>query len=312
MSSKTRGEPTARLDERRRKAIERATTFAFDREEVTASVVVVTYGADRDELVDTFDALSRQTCDEFEVVVVDNGAGCDVESILDGRPEARYYLRLRENFGSTFARNLGSELAAGDVLIFLDDDGVPMPDFVEQHVSIHERRDVVAVRGRIVPKNSTAFNEKGDHYDLGDETKPWYVNAEGNSSFDAEAFRNCSGFSEGLTGRAGHEGLALTYELVQSGFRRDQILYYPDAVIAHDYASGVRDYLRKRLGHERARHQLDELYPGLEEFVQYYHGDGTADGLDVPGVVGRLPTMIADLLVAGWTRWRTVSRRIWR
>lgn len=308
MSSQTRGELTAQLDEKRRKAVDRTTTFAFDREEVTASVVVVTYGTTRDELVETFDALSQQTSDDFEVIVVDNGASCDVEAILEGRSTVRYYVELQENRGPTFARNLGAELATGDVLVFLDDDAVPMPDFVEQHLSVQERRDVVAVRGRIVPKERSAFHGEGDHYDLGDDEKPWYVNTEGNSSFDADAFRACSGFDEGLTGRAGHEGLVLTYELVQSGFGRDKILYYPEAVIAHDYTSGVRDYLRKRLQHERAREYLEDQYPEIDDFIEQYHADESTDGSDVFETLGRLPNRIADLFVAGWVRWQTAPK----
>lgn len=281
------------LDEKYRSRIADVTEYPFEREEVAASVVVVTYRTTRRELAEVFEALEAQTCDEFETIVVDNGTDWDVESALASYDHTRYYLRMVDNEGVTFARNLGATIAAGDVLVFLDDDGFPQEDFVEHHLAAHEREGVVAARGKVRPKEPNVYTDSQGHYDLGDEIQPSFIGTECNASFDAEAFLDVSGFDETIPGRAGHEGLEITYRLIQNGYDRDQIIYYPDAVTYHDFASDVWDYVEKQIERKRNDRYFKRKYPDLWEFGNGYLTD--EDHLD-----RRLPLRVVNLLVAGW------------
>ncbi|RYJ19530.1 glycosyltransferase family 2 protein [Halogeometricum borinquense] len=238
--------------------------------EPAISVVVVTFQTSRNAFDSVLTAIEAQTDDAFELVVVNNGVDWDIESRLRDLDCGTAYVELIRNCGVTIARNLGAELALSDLLLFLDDDAVPEENFVAAHRCAHDDSDVVAVRGRIFPQSKTFYNRLQRWYDLGDRTLPYLLNIEGNTSIDREAYRSVSGFDEKLGGRAGHEGIDLTYRLIRTGYDRDQIVYCPDAVIYHDYATSLSGYIRKRIVSRRYRKRLTNRRPELFEFARTY------------------------------------------
>ncbi|MFC0674683.1 glycosyltransferase family 2 protein [Brachybacterium hainanense] len=108
-------------------------------EDVVASVVVPTFrGIDRlPALMDAF-AVQGPDSPAFEVVVV-------VDGVDDGSPalvEAEDRFRTRtivfpENRGRVAALNAGLAAARGEILIRCDDDLVPGPDYIAEHVAAH-------------------------------------------------------------------------------------------------------------------------------------------------------------------------------
>mgnify|MGYP006273080619 FL=1 len=259
----------AALPEEYRRRIETEFDDAPD-VEPTISVVVVTFRTDREAFESVLDALGAQTHEAFDFVVVNNGVDWDIESRLREFDHGTTYVELVRNCGVTLARNLGAELARSDLLLFLDDDAVPAADFVEAHRRAHDDEGVVAVRGRIFPQSKSFYNRLQQWYDLGDRSLPYLLNIEGNTSIDRDAHRSVSGFDERLGGRAGHEGIDLTYRLVEAGYDRDQIVYCPDAIIYHDYATSLLGYVRKRIVSRRYRKRLTERRPELFEFASTY------------------------------------------
>lgn len=94
-----------------------------------------------------FDALERQSSDDWEAVVVIDGDIDDSESVvlsasktLPVRP-----IVFEANRGRAAALNAGFDAAGGDVLVRCDDDLVPGPDFVRGHAAAHEGRRVGVV-----------------------------------------------------------------------------------------------------------------------------------------------------------------------
>jgi GT2 family glycosyltransferase len=247
----------------------------------STSVVVVTYRISRSTFEATMSALDGQTVDDFELVVVDNGTDWAVTDALEPRSVPWRYLELESNLGVTVARNVGATVADGELLVFLDDDGVPRADFVEQHRLVHER-PIVAARGRVVPPDDSIYNRMQSHYDLGDETVPYPLNIEGNTSIDRDVFLSVGGFTEELAGRAGHEGIELSYRLRQQGFDRDEIVYYPNAVLYHDYATGLFDYLAKQFERRRHEQYLQRHSPAIFEFGSDY--ESPVDGPEYDGI----------------------------
>jgi GT2 family glycosyltransferase len=86
---------------------------------------------------------------EFEVIVVDDGSGDDtistVETISADRPNLK--LLALANSGVARARNAGAEAAAGELLIFLDDDIIVAPDHVERHLAARAAHGDCRVNG---------------------------------------------------------------------------------------------------------------------------------------------------------------------
>src|SRR5690348_14047164 len=81
-------------------------------------------------LRETLESLSGQTEKDFEVVVVVDGEDADTRSLADSY-QAAFRLRwifVPEHQGQASARNAGGAAAESEILIFLDDDTLPVPD----------------------------------------------------------------------------------------------------------------------------------------------------------------------------------------
>ena len=109
----------------------------------TASIIIPTYNR-RDILLQTLTALTEQTCRNFDIIVVDDGS-------TDGTAEAVHSwqkstastvastLIIQPHLNPGQARNRGLRKATGDIVIFIGDDTIPEPDFVEQHLRQHRK-----------------------------------------------------------------------------------------------------------------------------------------------------------------------------
>lgn len=106
------------------------------------SVILCTYNPRAPYLARVLGALRAQTLplDRWELVVVDNR--CDEP--LAGRIDLRWHPGARiireETLGLTPARLRGIREAQGDLLVFVDDDNVLDPDYLETVVAVGEAR----------------------------------------------------------------------------------------------------------------------------------------------------------------------------
>ena len=107
-----------------------------------ASVVIPTYN--RPQLLNRLLAsLAEQEGDSLlEVLVCDDGStSSTLEATLawkDRVPGLRHLWQEDLGFRAGQARNMGIQAAQGDVIIFVDDDVLVAPDFVERHVAAHQ------------------------------------------------------------------------------------------------------------------------------------------------------------------------------
>lgn len=122
------------------------------------SVITPTYNR-RKSLLATLRALESQSfpAGQFEVVVIADGC-------TDGSTDAcralhtSYTLRVIEqaNAGPAVARNVGCQQARAPLLVFLDDDVIPDPDFLTAHWRIHQQASKRVVIGPLLrPPNAS-------------------------------------------------------------------------------------------------------------------------------------------------------------
>lgn len=113
------------------------------------SVVIPTYNK-KDFLEITLTALGLQTypSEKYEVVVINDGSTDQTETLVSSlkTPYQINYTR-QENKGRSSARNHGIEKAKGETIIFIDDDCVPAPSFIESHMKYHREHDTAVVLG---------------------------------------------------------------------------------------------------------------------------------------------------------------------
>lgn len=94
----------------------------------TVSVVIPAYGH-ATFLKSTIESILRQTYEDYEVIVVDDGSPDDTPRVAAEFGSAIWYIR-QQNQGMAAARNTGIRHASGDVISFLDDDDLWLPDYL--------------------------------------------------------------------------------------------------------------------------------------------------------------------------------------
>jgi glycosyltransferase involved in cell wall biosynthesis len=101
------------------------------------SVIIPTYNRS-DLLVEAVRSVQRQTVQEIEIIVVDDGSTKPVANRLQGFKGAVRVLR-QENSGLNAARNAGLRAARGDFIALLDDDDLWLPFKTEIQMTALER-----------------------------------------------------------------------------------------------------------------------------------------------------------------------------
>ena len=99
------------------------------------SVILPTYNRP-DRLTEALQSVLRQTCQDFEIVVVNDGGtdvGATVAALNDGRI---MYVQHDRNRGLAASRNTGLTAASGTYIAYLDDDDRYLPNHLETLVSV--------------------------------------------------------------------------------------------------------------------------------------------------------------------------------
>lgn len=93
---------------------------------------------------------------DMEVVIVSDGSSDGTNTFLQAYiAPLRVRPLVQANQGPAAARNLGLQVAQGELVIFIDDDVVPEPRLVAEHVKTHQRHpgDVVVLGPMLTPPN---------------------------------------------------------------------------------------------------------------------------------------------------------------
>lgn len=257
---------------------------------VDVSVVIPTYNR-RHQLERTLEGLARQTGGplETEVIVVSDGStdGTD-EWLRSGTTPVPVSPCFQANGGPATARNRGAAAARGSLLLFLDDDVVPVPDLVATHVRHHRDLDddVVVIGPMCAPTDAELspwvmweqhmLDKQYEAMNLGkwEATARQFYTA--NASLSRRHLEAVGGFDPTFR-RA--EDVELAYRLADAGL---SFSFVPEAVVWHyadrsfeswlanaaayghnDVIFGRdlgRDWLLKAVGREfRTRHPLVQV-----------------------------------------------------
>ncbi len=126
-----------------------------------ATIQLCTYN--RAQLLErVLDACFEQTvpADSYEVVLVNDGSSdstADVIARAQTRASCEFVVINQQNSGLAKGRNAGIARASGERIIFIDDDVLPLPNFVEEHLRSHHAHPKAIVRGGAI--NVESFDE---------------------------------------------------------------------------------------------------------------------------------------------------------
>lgn len=236
------------------------------------SVIIPAYNAERD-LPITLEHLFKSEYDDFEVIVVDD-ASCDqtAEAAL------RFPVVLKQldvNGGAGHARNIGSRIATGEILFFIDADVWVKSDTLALINKTFETHDeIAAVVGAYSPEQPVAnfFSHFQNFYTFYNHDKcsevdqgyiSWFWTACG--AITKNVFEEMDGFREIYTG-ASAEDMDLGYRMSDKGYK---ILLNKEIEVTHSHHHSFRSILRNNIKKAAA---WGELYLRKNWSGKYTHG----------------------------------------
>jgi glycosyltransferase involved in cell wall biosynthesis len=213
------------------------------------------------------DSLERQTFDasKFEIVFVDNNSSdgtfefCKAYSEKPDLKNFRYI--FEEKPGLSHARNRGIAESRSELLVFLDDDALACPNYLEETLRLFsENHNMSCAGGKILPKYETARPAWMSHFlepvmsvlDLGENIKEFSKNKfpiGANMMFRKRVFETIGMFNPelGRTGKKmlGGEEKDLFYRIRKADL---SVYYLPSAWIFHIIPDErlTRDFIRKQ------------------------------------------------------------------
>lgn len=248
-----------------------------------ASIIVCTRNR-ADSIGETLEALSKLEPGGNEIVVVDTSN--EQERLktreLAEKIGAKYVFEPRS--GLSIARNTGIAHAAGDVIVFTDDDCIPAQDWIAQKLKHYSDSSIWCCTGRVVQHSSAGacdlFNEVAGQ-DLGGEGRvftredtrfglgvlfgnfakvfakhmksrapvPFGIGHGSSTSFRREGLKQLGGFDERLGGGAplkSADDTEMFWRILKSGH---SIVYEPAAVVRHKHGLDHEDVYKTRYGY---------------------------------------------------------------
>jgi glycosyltransferase involved in cell wall biosynthesis len=183
------------------------------------------------------DALAGQTVHDFEVVVADNGSTDDGPSIVAVHPVGARLVDASQQRGPGHARNVGSDAASGERLLYCDADDVADPHWVEALSGALDTWDLVG--GQIEGNSLNPSN----HRWVGDwlaclSAKPLPFWGAGNLAVRRSVLSEIGGWEGALPCRAG-EDVELCWRAQLAGF---SLGYEENAVMYRRCRGTLRDH----------------------------------------------------------------------
>ncbi len=222
------------------------------------SVVVCSYNG-AGTIRDTLEGLTHLDYPDYEVIVVDDGSTDATAKIA-----AQYDVRLisTENRGLSNARNLGWQLASGEIVAYTDDDAYPDPHWLTYLVSTFVATDYVGVGGPNLappgdgPIAECVANAPGGpvHVLISDRVAEHIPGC--NMAFRRSALKAVGGFDPRY--RTAGDDVDICWRLQERG---ETIGFHPAAMVWHHRRNCMRTYWKQQLGYGRAEALLEEKWP---------------------------------------------------
>jgi glycosyltransferase involved in cell wall biosynthesis len=235
---------------------------------IRATIQLCTYN--RAALLErVLDACFEQTIPErsYEVVLVNDGSSDETPAVIErarGRAGCRFVVVDQSNAGLAKGRNAGIARASGERIVFIDDDVLPLPNFLEEHLRSHASHPQAIVRGGAINVESfdelpppvwTIKNYSGNYF--------WTTNV----SVPLAAIRAIGGFNENFS-EYGWEDIDVGLRLRGRGVRA---VFNPKALAYHfkprPRASDVAKMIRQAQAQARTAVMLVKLHPHWRAYL---------------------------------------------
>lgn len=169
------------------------------------SVIIPTYKRER-VLLETIRHVLALDPPPDELIVVDQTLDHETEtteSLRNWEEEGTIRWIRREKPSIPAAMNAGLIEASGGIVLFLDDDLIPVRDLLDCHRAAHERKRPAAVVGQVLQPGETPTRPDREGFKFSNDGPAWIADAmAGNLSVRREVAIAAGGFDENFRGAA--------------------------------------------------------------------------------------------------------------
>ena len=212
---------------------------------MSASIIIPTFnGASR--IGKCLDALLPQTVgSDAEILVVDDGSSDGTASVVAHYAGVR--LISQANAGPAAARNRGALEAKGTIVLFTDDDCVPMADWLSAMLEPFKDPEVVGVKG-VYRTHQKALAARFVQLDYEDRYRLMAALPEidfidtYSAAFRRDRFLEMNGYDTSFP-VACAEDIELSYRMSARGWK---MKFVPGAIVYHTHPDTFSRYLKKK------------------------------------------------------------------
>ncbi len=239
------------------------------------------------------DACFEQTVpsDSYEIVLVNDGSRDGTAAVIaaaEKRATCAFTVIHQANAGLARGRNVGIARASGERIIFIDDDVLPVPSFVAEHLRSHDCTPHAIVRGAVI--NTESFERlPAPYWTLANYSGNYFWTS--NVSLPLETLRRIGNFTESFREYGWEDielGLRLRFAGVPSYFNRYAVAFHYKP---RPRAGDVDGMVRQARAQARTALQLRELHPHWRVTLAT-HDDPVQRTLHRASRCARIPTLL--------------------
>jgi len=120
------------------------------------SVILCTYNRER-YLYNVLHSLAAGTCRDYEIVLVNNnstdGTEAECRRFQADHPDVAFRYCIESQQGLSYARNRGIQESQGEVLVYVDDDALVNPEYLQTYADFFRQHpEAMAAGGPILPQ----------------------------------------------------------------------------------------------------------------------------------------------------------------
>ena len=234
------------------------------------SVIVPVYNR-IDEVNDLLESLTRQTCKDFEILIVEDGSTTPCKDTVESFShmlDVKYFYKSNE--GRSIARNHGLEHASGEYFIFFDSDCVIPPNYFETLSAKLKENYTDCFGGPDAAHDSFTDMQKAINYSMtsflttggirgGKIQMEKFVPRSFNMGYSRKVWETIGGFREMFS-----EDIDMSTRVRQAGF---SIQLIRDAYVFHKRRTSLPKFCRQTYVFGMSRITLKLLYPGSMKLV---------------------------------------------
>lgn len=215
------------------------------------------------------DACFEQTVgpDTYEVVLVNDGSTDGTSAVIErarARATCRFVVHDQANAGLAKGRNQGIARATGERIIFIDDDVLPLPNFVEEHLRSHADHPRAIVRGAAI--NVESFDDLPPPvWSIKDYSGNYFWTT--NVSVPLQTIRAIGGFNESFSEYGWEDidvGLRLRFGGVKAVFNKRALVYHWKP---RPRSGNVEKMIEQSRAQARTAVQLAKIHPHWRTYL---------------------------------------------